>query len=352
VFIPLHAIMTDQPLDENYFLTLYKGNLIPLHACLAGLTWYIHDHILTLEVEIRYVWPQKTSVGKIMFLWIRYYTLALLLFDVVQIHLFTVPGVINDEVCIAMDSVIRVVGAISLWSIEILMQLRVYALYSCSRRVALFNAICFTLSVAGFLVILTINAVRRPAVISQAIRLPLPGCPTIHTGIEWAQWVPAAAFEFILFAFVVWKSLTRVMYISKHEMQKLGWGMSLYSILIKDNMFYFIAVTFLLLFNNLMVLGVTHIPWFSYAPFHAAIGIISTRLLLHLRTVDVNNRSQSLDVLSDNTTLTASIFFHDESSRVRSIFWPGDENTPLPLSPTSVTISEFSSPSSTRSIAV
>ena len=36
-----------------------------------------------------------------------------------------------------MDSVIRVVGAISLWSIEILMQLRVYALYSSSRRVCL-----------------------------------------------------------------------------------------------------------------------------------------------------------------------------------------------------------------------
>ena len=34
-----------------------------------------------------------------------------------------------------MDSVIRVVGAISLWSIEVLMQLRVYAVYSCSRGV-------------------------------------------------------------------------------------------------------------------------------------------------------------------------------------------------------------------------
>ena len=82
---------------------------------------------------------------------IRYYTLALLLFDVLQIHLFTIPGVVNDELyvrlihfplshwdmrrCIAMDSVIRVVGAISLWSIEVLMQLRVYALYSCSRGV-------------------------------------------------------------------------------------------------------------------------------------------------------------------------------------------------------------------------
>ena len=109
-------------------------------------------------------------------------------------------------------------------------------------QVALFNAICFTLSIAGFFAILTINAIRRPAAIAQAIRLPLPGCPTIHTGIEWAQWVPAKAFEFVLFAFVVRKSLTRALSIPKQEMRKIGWGTSLYSILIRDNMFYFLAL--------------------------------------------------------------------------------------------------------------
>lgn len=35
-----------------------------------------------------------------------------------------------------MDSIIRVVGAISLWSVEIIMQLRVYALFKCSKRVS------------------------------------------------------------------------------------------------------------------------------------------------------------------------------------------------------------------------
>jgi len=39
--------------------------------------------------------------------------------------------------CVAMDTIIRVVGAISLWSIEVVMQLRVYALYECSKPVRL-----------------------------------------------------------------------------------------------------------------------------------------------------------------------------------------------------------------------
>jgi hypothetical protein len=34
-----------------------------------------------------------------------------------------------------MDSIIRIVGAISLWSVEIVMQLRIYALFKCSKKV-------------------------------------------------------------------------------------------------------------------------------------------------------------------------------------------------------------------------
>lgn len=43
----------------------------------------------------------------------------------------------SDELpsCVAMDSIIRVVGAISLCSIEIVLQLRIYALYNRSWKV-------------------------------------------------------------------------------------------------------------------------------------------------------------------------------------------------------------------------
>jgi len=31
-----------------------------------------------------------------------------------------------------------------------------------------------------------------------------------------------------------------------------------------------------------MVVGVTKIPWFSYGPFHAALGVMTVRMLLHV----------------------------------------------------------------------
>ena len=46
--------------------------------------------------------------------------------------------------------------------------------------------------------ILVHNTQRRAAVIADAKKLPIPGCPSIHTGIEWAQWVPGRSI--ILFS--------------------------------------------------------------------------------------------------------------------------------------------------------
>ena len=41
--------------------------------------------------------------------------------------------------CVAFDMILRIAGAVALWAIEIIMQLRVYALFGCSRKVGLFK---------------------------------------------------------------------------------------------------------------------------------------------------------------------------------------------------------------------
>ncbi|KAJ3837054.1 hypothetical protein EV361DRAFT_908158 [Lentinula raphanica] len=282
--------------EESEYLSLYRSNLIPLRVCLVGLTWGLHDYFITLDDEIRHIWPQRLNFAKFMFLFIRYYTLALLMFDVVQIHVFSIPGVTSDNLCVAMDSIIRVVGAISLWSVEIIMQLRIYALFNCSKRVAIANSVLFLASIAGFIYILVHNAERRRAVIASAIALPLPGCPSIHSGIEWAQWVPATIYEVILFIYALYKTI-------KSARLRNGVRISLHTLLLRDNLLYFFGIACILIFNNLMVVGVTHIPWFSYAPFHAAVGILTTRMILNVRkaasrTSYISRRERDLPVLS------------------------------------------------------
>ncbi|KAJ6549996.1 hypothetical protein B0H19DRAFT_1160193 [Mycena capillaripes] len=269
---------TDAAQDTSQLIPLVIGSLIPLHVVLAGLTWILHDYFVTLEDEIRYIWPQSLSFSKLMFLWIRYYTIALLLFDVIQIHVFARPGITSNNLCVAMDTIIRVVGAVSLWSVEIIMQLRVYALYGCSKRIAAINLILFVGSIVGFMWILIFNHSRRASVIAGVIHLGLPGCPSVHSGIEWAQWVPATAYEGILFGFALYKTFERTISSLRKDA-----SLSLYTLLLRDNILYFFGIAALLVFNNLMVVSLTHIPWFSYGPFHAAVGIMTTRMLINLR---------------------------------------------------------------------
>ncbi|KAJ6509129.1 hypothetical protein DFH09DRAFT_1050261 [Mycena vulgaris] len=277
--------------DTSQFIPLVIGSLIPLHVVLAGLTWILHDYFVTLEDEIRYIWPQRLSFSKLMFFWIRYYSIALLLFDVIQIHVFARPGITNNNLCVAMDTIIRVVGAVSLWSVEIIMQLRVYAIYGCSKRIAAINLVLFAGSIVGFMWILIFNHSRRADVIANVIHLPLPGCPSVHSGIEFAQWIPATVYEGILFGFALFKTFQSTI-VSLRKDSK----MSLYTLLLRDNILYFFGITALLVFNNLMVVSLTHIPWFSYGPFHAAVGIMTSRMLINLR------KATSDDVILPNSS--------------------------------------------------
>ncbi|KIY44825.1 hypothetical protein FISHEDRAFT_50696 [Fistulina hepatica ATCC 64428] len=203
-----------------------------------------------MDVLLRYILypqPQRRSFAKFAFLWIRYYTLALLTFDVLQIHIFSIQRVHTDKACVVIDPITRIAGAISLWSVEIVMQLRIYALYGCSKPIAWFNGVLFIGSVASFIYILYHNVSQDGALISAAVHLPLPGCPVIHVDTEWAQWIPGLAFEAVLCGFALYKTMHRT-YNDVLRKKRL----SLENILLRDNVLYFIGVALLLTFNILM----------------------------------------------------------------------------------------------------
>lgn len=118
----------------------------------------------------------------------------------------------------------------------------------------------FIASILAFMGLLAYNAQGRAALIASAIRLPLPGCPAINGGVAWSLWLPATVYEIILFGFAVYKS-TRSLTLKV----QLGERWSLGAIMVGDNMLYFLGITVLLAFNNVMAAGATRIiPWFSY----------------------------------------------------------------------------------------
>ena len=117
----------------------------------------------------------------------------------------------------AIDPAVRLSGAISLWAIEIIMQLRVFALFNGSRKVsrnsvilrsrlnleyirtligiqiAIFNGVLFLISIAAFMVIMVNGVLRRASLIASSMHFTLPGCPAINGGIQWTLWMPGAS---------------------------------------------------------------------------------------------------------------------------------------------------------------
>jgi hypothetical protein len=107
-------------------------------------------------------------------------------------------------------------------------------------QVAAVNAVLFLASIAGFMVILIHNAIGRAAVIKTAKALPIPGCPVVHTGIEWAQWVPATIYEGILFGYALWKTPGRLFrHFLADDRRSVNTGKTLYNLVLQDNLLYF-----------------------------------------------------------------------------------------------------------------
>jgi len=110
---------------------------------------------------------------------------------------------------VCSDPAIRILGAVSLWSIEIIMQLRVYILFNQSKRVlflfvkcplkspdvclkvAFVNGVLFIMSIGIFLFILIDNTLHVTE------NTPDGACPTFKGGGRWALWLPGAYQPFI-----------------------------------------------------------------------------------------------------------------------------------------------------------
>jgi hypothetical protein len=246
------------------------------------------------------MWYHTPGFGRVMFFLIRYYTIFVVVLDALQIHIFSIPGVPNRSICVAVDPITRMAGGIILWAIEIIMQMRVYILFDRSKKVAMFNGLLFIASIAIFLWLMTIDAIHRNSVIKEFVQLPLPGCPTVNGGNnQWSLWLPAMFFEFVLFGFAIYRIVT-----SRFDRIKLNKRQSLAAVLLNENVGYFFIVACLLIFNNLMAAGLMRIPWFGYGPFHAALGITTTRMLIHLRKFAAENLENNMN---------SNIFVNQES---------------------------------------
>ncbi|KIO06027.1 hypothetical protein M404DRAFT_999255 [Pisolithus tinctorius Marx 270] len=130
-----------------------------LQVALTVLLMY--NHVLSLDDEIKYIWKKRISSVSVIYLVLRYFGIIYMLYSSVVLVTNTIS---IDKASVATRSY----PALSLWANclvlaanQIVLQLRLYALYSGSRRVLFLTVPGFVAETIIMIACITLITIKR-----------------------------------------------------------------------------------------------------------------------------------------------------------------------------------------------
>ncbi|KAJ7810037.1 hypothetical protein B0H14DRAFT_3112519 [Mycena olivaceomarginata] len=230
-------------------------------------TILVWDWLSCLPQEWRYIWKSRAgwSPIKILYCLVRYYTL---MFAVSDVWLFAHW---SESSCARYVRVLPGIALLTDLSVELVLALRVYALYGCSKRIGAFLSVL----IAGFLGVMIAVSILA----FDYTRLPSwPGpCIAIHRGPKFiiAFYASPMVFDIIMTALTVYKVM---------DHNRRGVSFSLMNRMVRDGIFYFLAITSLNLLNVIFFIQPNKRIQAINAPTSIQISsVLCCRLILNLR---------------------------------------------------------------------
>ncbi|KAJ7354461.1 hypothetical protein DFH08DRAFT_854918 [Mycena albidolilacea] len=241
-------------------------------ACTTSiLVW---DWLSCLPQEWRCIWSRPGwSPIKILYCLVRYYTLLVLV--VTDVWFFADW---SESSCARYVRILPGIAVLIDVSVELVLALRVYALYGCTKTIGAF----LLLLIAGFLGVM----IAVPILAFDYTRFPSWPGPCIVTGkpsIAGPKFIIAfyaspMVFDIIMTTLTVYK----VMDHNRH-----GGSSSLLNRMVRDGIFYFVAITSLNLLNVIFFIQPNTLIQAINAPMSIQISsVLCCRLILNLRTVN------------------------------------------------------------------
>ncbi|KAI5117900.1 hypothetical protein M0805_003596 [Coniferiporia weirii] len=284
---------------------------------LAKFTIIIYDIFLTLDEEIEFIWKARLSFGKAIFLVIRYFlvfssiggTLCELAgFFVSAMNLIKFPLPAEDMFLPSvtsnlsvpnktLTSVIRTAWEdfepfatfIVFFLTDVILQMRLYALFEGSKKILLVMAIPFVLVSMAALTELALYAVNGRGKCIPSTASPLPGisnfCGPLYsnsggTYIYWAEMLFLETLFFVLACVKTYQSYR------DEKLSGLSWqhSVSITHVLLRDSFVYYFGVFVTFLVN--VIVSPLDDGRLQYPPslFTSTIsGVIGLRLILSVR---------------------------------------------------------------------
>ncbi|KAF8610200.1 hypothetical protein BDV93DRAFT_503052 [Ceratobasidium sp. AG-I] len=212
------------------------------NAGLASLVLLVYDHVLTFQSEVELVWFKPWSWSSALFLWNRYGTLVILMFDTITEKSLTprivgVGGGPNDSLCLSWQKFQGWTG----WLTNMTVEIRIAAMFLQDRRI-----------VAPVLVLFFAQAIAMAVIIGfgfasmKAVHEPVPGlafraCALLGVPpMMFLYWAINLGFESVLFTLAIIKASQ---HLARRQGMRPSWsGPRILSVLVRDSIIYFLVI--------------------------------------------------------------------------------------------------------------
>ncbi|KAG8901061.1 hypothetical protein FRB99_005583 [Tulasnella sp. 403] len=230
--------------------------------------------VSALDEEINYIWLRKRSFSKFLYFVTRYFGLSLLAFEMMS---ETRGWAI--EFCESYYYVVGIATTLLLYIVEIGMQFRVYALYDCSKKILVVNAVLFLTEVIAISTMLGLDLYLRARPIATPDfndQLPLTGCWNLERPhFTFVNWIIALAYELYLFVLICYKAYGKY--------SQYGTFIGIFKLMFRDAVAWFVFIAGLICWNAFSWFGGSRGNVFLGLPFlHAGAAIGGSRLLLNI----------------------------------------------------------------------
>ncbi|KAH7104964.1 hypothetical protein BKA62DRAFT_431288 [Auriculariales sp. MPI-PUGE-AT-0066] len=250
----------------------------------AAVSWLLYDIVLTMGDEINYIWRRRWSMFTFLFFLARYVPL-LAVTSSAATSLF--PDV-DPKVCDIFQWVEAACTFVALIVVQVIMQFRLYVMYQKSRKVLLANI---------FLCIVEVAIAVALVIIEFTKTVPLPNSPFVYGS---CFSLSPREIAVVLLAPLAYESYLAILAINKtfqtnRARLALGKRTNLMSLLVRDNIFYFLLIAGTLIWVTLVWFFYPVSPGNSLISFTQVSGSIGgTRLILSVRRTALKPNSTSI----------------------------------------------------------
>ncbi|KAI0038806.1 hypothetical protein FA95DRAFT_1613086 [Auriscalpium vulgare] len=270
----------------------------------AALCLLAYDYLITFDAEVNFVWRQRKCTWSFwLYIFNRFFPIAWILFASIALNSGTILTQMYVPGCIFNFTASEVVPLLVTVGVQLILQMRVYALYELSKRLRYVLLIGCTAELVAMLALIPSSVIRIIHI--HWVSTPTGCYYSSDIGIT-MFWIPALAFEPVLCALVAWKAwgaaAARWMRLRRSRVCEVAGGsldlddvLPLVTLMARDSLVYFLGIYSVLValtiasvarFDSFIVIM---LPWTYALP-----SVLGSRVVLHMRELMLAENAPSL----------------------------------------------------------